>query len=106
MKFFARLHVIVLVAISALLYVAWNLRSYHPITRARKAWSRTTTQVVIFGDSWSTNRLEPPATVDQSVAPANKKLWVDTLCREVRIIRRMLCSRLTLTQPGCLRPHI
>lgn len=86
MKFFARLNMIVLLAISALLYMAWSLPSYHPITRAKKVWSRTTTHLVVFGDSWSTNHLEPPATADQSSAPANKKLWVDALCSEVRAV--------------------
>ncbi|KAG9756763.1 hypothetical protein KCU73_g4754, partial [Aureobasidium melanogenum] len=81
MKLFARLNVIVLLAISALLFVAWNLRSYHPITRAKKVWRRQTTEIVVFGDSWSTNRLELPTV--QAPAPPNKKLWVDTLCAEV-----------------------
>ncbi|KAI4725438.1 hypothetical protein E4T49_06794 [Aureobasidium sp. EXF-10728] len=81
MKLFARLNVVVLLAISALLFVAWNLRSYHPITRAKKVWSRQTTELVVFGDSWSTNRLELPT--GRTPSPANKKLWVDTLCSEV-----------------------
>ncbi|CAD0083979.1 unnamed protein product [Aureobasidium vineae] len=80
MKLFARLNVVVLLAISALLFVAWNLRSYHPITRAKKVWSRQTTELVVFGDSWSTNRLELPTGRTPSLA--NKKLWVDTLCSE------------------------
>jgi hypothetical protein len=81
MKLFARLNIVVLLAISALLFVAWNLPSYHPITRAKKVWNRQMTEIVVFGDSWSTNRLELPAT--SSPALANKKLWVDILCSEV-----------------------
>jgi hypothetical protein len=81
MKLFARLNVVVLLAISALLFVAWNLPSYHPITRAKKVWNRQKTEIVVFGDSWSTNRLDLPET--PSPAPAKKKLWVDILCSEV-----------------------
>jgi hypothetical protein len=81
MKLFARLNMVVLLAISALLFVAWHLPSYHPITRAKKAWRRQTTEIVVFGDSWSTNRFELPE--NPSPAPANKKLWVDSLCSEV-----------------------
>ncbi|KAI5240744.1 hypothetical protein E4T42_08298 [Aureobasidium subglaciale] len=81
MKLFARLNMVVLLAISALVYMVWNLRSYHPITRAKKVWSRKTTEVIVFGDSWSTNRLELSA--HRAAAPANNKLWVDTLCSEI-----------------------
>ncbi|KAH0287710.1 hypothetical protein M436DRAFT_51542 [Aureobasidium namibiae CBS 147.97] len=81
MKLFARLNVVVLLAILALLFVAWNLPSYHPITRARKVWRRETTEIIVFGDSWSTNRLELPTP--SSPAPSNKKLWVDSLCSEI-----------------------
>lgn len=86
MKLFARLNVIVLLAISALLFLVWNLRSYHPITRAKKVWTRQTTEIVVFGDSWSTNRLELPTV--QAPPPTSNKLWVDTLCSEVCYVWR------------------
>lgn len=93
MKLFARLNVVVLLAISALLYLGWTLRSYHPITRAKKVWSRKTTEIIVFGDSWSTNHLELSLSAERPATPVDKKLWVDTLCLEVCKIGRAL-SRL------------
>lgn len=100
MKLFARLHTLILLAFVTAAYFVWTLPSYRPIARAKKAWNRSTSHVVVFGDSWSTfEQVSDTEEKEQGSwfrirAQSPEKTWVDELCKE------MVCDKkLSFAQP-------
>lgn len=89
MKLFARLHAVVVLSIVAGLYTLWSLPALHPIARAKKVWTRSSTHLVVFGDSWSNSKQSYDAEKKEQGSwsfywsSTQQTLWTDVLCSEV-----------------------
>ncbi|KAF2464943.1 uncharacterized protein BDR25DRAFT_296139 [Lindgomyces ingoldianus] len=87
MRFLTRLHVVIVVAITGVLYLTWMLPSSHISTRIQKVWEGSSHRLVVFGDDWSDNseyRISPPPkSTTQNRDPDRGEIWTEVVCREL-----------------------
>ena len=75
MRFLTRVRILSVLGISSILYFGWILHSLHITTRINKAWTGSSHQLVVFGDSWSDigeYRISPPDEASTPVRDAEQ----------------------------------
>jgi hypothetical protein len=89
MKLFNRIRFITALGICSLLYFSGILSSLKMKVRLRKALSRSSVRLVVFGDDWSDTgtyrKSPPPRGMVRKRLLAQGPLWTEALCREVRL---------------------